>query len=373
MMARMQVAILGLGLMGGSLGLALARSTDAHIRGFDPDADAARVAYQHGCCHETADTLAAACVDAGFVFVCAPVAALPTTVADALAATTEATVTDIGSTKARLVGSVNHHHRHRFVGGHPMVGSEARGASAARGELFEGATYFLTPVDDTDTNRYAALHSLLGRIGARPVAISPRAHDRLVAVTSHLPHVVANLLATQAGAGRVDGHDPLTSVGGSFRDMTRVAGANPRVWVDIFLDNREQLAAALREHRRRLDEVLGALDTGDAGFLNRWVGDAAAARRQTLEAAYPGQSGDLHRLRIHLPDRPGAISAIAQAFGAARINIDDIELHHLSPERGGIVDVLVAGADTATRAIAILDEHGYAAIGEPVVDRGQAS
>ena len=102
-------------------------------------------------------------------------------------------------------------------------------------------------------------------IGARPVAIDPSAHDRLVALTSHLPHVVANLLATQAGAGTIDGHDPLAAAGGSFRDMTRVAGANPRIWVDIFLDNREALLAALDEHRRRLDDVTARSRSGDAG------------------------------------------------------------------------------------------------------------
>ena len=103
----------------------------------------------------------------------------------------------------------------------------------------------------------------------------PEAHDRLVAVTSHLPHALANLLLNQAGSARIDGHEPLAAAGGSLRDMTRVAGANPRIWVDIFLENAEALRAAIAEHRRGLEQVDAALASGDAGFLARWIGEAA--------------------------------------------------------------------------------------------------
>ncbi len=359
----MRVAIVGLGLMGGSLGLALAERAGACVVGYDPDPSAVAAASARGCVSEAFATVSEACADADLVVVCVPVAALPATVAEVLAAAPErATVTDIGSTKANVVGAVAADQRHRFVGGHPVCGSEARGAASARPELFEGATYFLTPVHDTDPARYAALHQLVAQIGARPVAIDPGAHDRLVGLTSHLPHVMANVLATQAGSATIDGHDPLAAVGGSFRDMTRVAGANPRIWVDIFLDNREALADALREHRRRLDEVLGALERADAGFLARWIGEASSARRRTLDVAFPDAGGDLHGVRVHVPDRPGAISGIAQAFGAARINIEDFVLHHMSPDRGGVIEVTVVGAEAAERAVQVLDEQGYGAI-----------
>ena len=133
-----------------------------------------------------------------------------------------------------------------------------------------------------------------------PVAIDPGAHDRLVALTSHLPHVLANVLVNHAGATRIDGHEPLSSAGGSLRDMTRVAGANPRIWVDIFLENAEALRAALAEHRRGLEQVDAALASGDAGFLARWIGEAARNRRGMITEAY-GDPGQLHRLRVHVP------------------------------------------------------------------------
>src|SRR5262249_30049025 len=159
-------------------------------------------------------------------------------------------------------------------------------------------------------------------------------HDRLVAVTSHLPHTLANLLVNQAGSSRVEGHEPLAAAGGSLRDMTRIAGANPRIWVDILLENRDELAAALAEHRRRLQQAEAALATGDAGFLARWIGEASGNRRRMLDTAYE-DAGALQRLRVHVPDRPGVLAGIFQALGAERINVADFDLDHLSHERGG--------------------------------------
>src|ERR671935_189179 len=118
-------------------------------------------------------------------------------------------------------------------------------------------------------------------------AVDPEAHDRLVALTSHLPHALANLLVNQAGATRIEGHEPLAGAGGSLRDMTRVAGANPRIWVDIFVDNAGPLRAALAEHRRRVEQLEAGLEAGDAGFLARWIGEAAGNRRAMLAEAVP--------------------------------------------------------------------------------------
>ena len=274
-------------------------------------------------------------------------------------------VTDVGSTKGAVVTAAGGDAR--FVGGHPICGSEARGPERANGELFDGATWFLTPVAATNPDSYQELHRFVAALGAVPVAIDPESHDRLVAVTSHLPHALANVLLNQAGAGRVDGHEPLLNAGGSLRDMTRIAGANPRIWVDIFLENREALGAALAEHRRRLEQVEAALAAGDAGFLARWIGEASANRRRLLETAYE-DPGELQRLRVHVPDRPGVIAGIAQALGAERINIADFDLQHLSTERGGTLAILVAGEDEAARAAAILESQGYGVVVAPVLD-----
>jgi prephenate dehydrogenase len=361
----MRIAIVGLGLIGGSLGLAAGARGHA-VRGYDRDPEAVRLGVARGAAAEGAGTVADAVADADLALVCAPVAQLPAAVDEALAAAPDGClVSDVGSTKARLAAAVA---SRRFIGGHPVCGSEARGVANARGDLFDGATYFLTPVADTDADLYRRLHGFVASLGARPVAIDPEAHDRLVAITSHLPHAVANVLMNQAGAGKVDGHDPLAAVGGSFRDMTRVAGANPRIWVDIFLENSDALLDGLREHARRVDELARALERGDAGYLARWIAEAAGGRRRLLESAYPATPEDLFRLRVHVPDRPGVLSGITQALGAEGINIEDFELHHLSADRGGIAMILVAGEREAGRAVELLDAQGYGAVAAPAVE-----
>jgi prephenate dehydrogenase len=213
----------------------------------------------------------------------------------------------------------------------------------------------------TDPDRYRTLHGFVSSLGAQPVAIDPRAHDRLVAMTSHLPHVLANVVLNQAGATRVEGHDPLAAAGGSLRDMTRVAGANPRIWVDIFLDNADAIRESLAEHRRRIEQVEDALAQGDAGYLARWIAEAAGNRRTMLADAYPDAT-DLYRVRVHVPDRPGVLAGITQALGAERINIEDFELRHVSAERGGTLIVLVTGAEQAERAAALLEAQGYGVV-----------
>jgi prephenate dehydrogenase len=362
----MKIAIVGLGLIGGSLGLAAAARGD-HVAAFDADPAALDAGVGRGAAHTAARSIDEAVEGADLAFVCGPVAQLPQLVDDVLQASAEGcAVSDVGSTKARLVRSAGGNGR--FVGGHPVCGSEARGVASARADLFDGATWFLTPGADTDAACHRTVHGFVAGLGARPVAIDAEAHDRLVALTSHLPHAIANALVNQAGAGRVDGHDPLSAVGGSFRDMTRVAGANPRIWVDIFLDNRGALVDGLREHGRRLDELVRALEREDAGYLARWIGEASGNRRRLLETAYAAQPEELYRVRVHISDRPGVISGITQALGAEGINIEDFELHHLSAERGGTAVILVAGRDQAERAVALLDAQGYGAIATQAVD-----
>jgi prephenate dehydrogenase len=149
--------------------------------------------------------------------------------------------------------------------------------------------------------------------------------------------------------------------------MTRVAGANPRIWVDIFLENSAALADSLAEHRRRIEQLEAALAAGDAGFLARWIGEAAENRGRMMAEAYPDPS-TLYRLRVHVPDRPGVLAGITQALGAERINIEDFELEHVSPERGGVLNVLVAGEDESGRAAALLEKQGYGVVAAPVLD-----
>jgi prephenate dehydrogenase len=359
-----RVSVIGTGLMGTSVALA-ARARGDDVAGFDVDPDVLRRAAARQALDPRA-SLEDAVGDAELVVVAAPIAQLPGTVAAVLAATTEATVTDVGSTKASVLAAAGG--SPRFVGGHPICGSETRGPEHASASLFDGATWFLTPDSHTDATRHRLVHTFAAGVGATPVAIDADAHDRLVAMTSHVPHVLANVVANQTGESRVEGHEPLAHAGGSLRDMTRIAGANPRIWVDIVLDNADAIRSSLQEHRRRVEQVEAALERGDAGFLARWIGEASQNRRRMLEREYP-DPGALQRLRVHVPDRPGVLAGITQALGAERINIEDFELHHVSPERGGTLTLLVGGEDEADRAATLLESQGYSVVVSAVIEQ----
>src|SRR5262245_13844897 len=362
----MRLAVVGTGLIGASAALAARRAGEADaVLGWDEDPEVLDAAAERDAV-APAESIADALTDADVALVAVPVAELPSVVRSVLdAAPADCTVTDVGSTKGAVCAAVGSDPR--FVGGHPICGAEARGPGSASADLFEGATWFLTPLAATDPERYRAAHAFAVALGARPVAIDPAAHDRLVAVTSHLPHALANVLLNQAGSARVEGHDPLSAAGGSLRDMTRIAGANPRIWVDIFLENRDELQTALGEHRRRVEQLESALASGDAGFLARWIGEASGNRRRMLDTAYE-DAGALHRLRVHIPDRPGVLAGIFQALGAERINVSDFELEHLSPERGGTLTVLVTGEADAAQAANLLESQGYGVVVAPVLD-----
>jgi prephenate dehydrogenase len=201
----MRIAVLGVGLIGGSIGLAAKRRLGAEVSGFDPDPAARERALERGTVDVVDDSIAEAVEGAELVFCAAPVRALPELVFKALSAASEGSVvTDVGSTKGALVAQVGS--EERFIGGHPLAGAETAGVENAHPDLFEGARWYLTPTERSQGVLFDRLHGVLAGIGARPMAIDPGVHDLEMAAISHLPHVLANVLAgTAAGALPGDG------------------------------------------------------------------------------------------------------------------------------------------------------------------------
>ncbi|CAN5467586.1 hypothetical protein BH20ACT19_BH20ACT19_05130 [soil metagenome] len=232
----MKIAVLGVGLIGGSIGLAAReRIPGVEVVGFGRSPDRLARAVDLGAITRAAGSLEAALDGADACFCCAPVGALPGQIEAALrAARPECAVSDVGSVKGAISGRFADE---RFVGGHPVAGAETAGVEHARADLFDGAVWYLTPSPSSSGIVLERLHRLIAALGARPAAIDAESHDRLLAAVSHLPHVLANVLVAQA-AGRGD----LPRVGPSFRDATRVAGASSAIWTDIYMANREAIA-----------------------------------------------------------------------------------------------------------------------------------
>jgi prephenate dehydrogenase len=274
-----RIAILGVGLIGGSIGLAARRRAGASVRGYDPDPAALAAALELGAIDEPAGDIASAVGGARVVFAAAPVGALARTVREALAlADSDCVVSDVGSTKLALDDARDDG---RFVGGHPLAGAETAGVAHAREDLFEGATWYLTPSPSADRELYERLRGVIERLGARPAEIEADAHDRLMASVSHLPHVLANVLVAQA-AGACEREGARAAAGPSLRDTIRVAGANTAIWTDIYLANRDALSEAIEEAVRRLGDVRAALARADAEELAAWNERARTARETLL-------------------------------------------------------------------------------------------
>lgn len=353
----MNVAVLGVGLIGGSIGLASRRRAGAFVTGFDPDPGVLAAALELGAIDAGAADLAAAVADAEVVFAAAPVGRLPETVSAALAAAgADCVVSDVGSTK-RLLSAAGADER--FIGGHPLAGAETAGVEHAREDLFDGATWYLTPARGSTAGvLYERLHRLLAAIGARPTAIDPDTHDRLMACVSHLPHVLANLLVSQAaGLMGAEGAERLPAVGPSFRDATRVAGANGAIWTDIYMANRDALIAAVDEFTARLQDVRASLAAGDATEVSDWNERARADREALLSSALVG--GAVHELRASVPNSPGVIAEIALALGGAGVNIADMALSPSTDGSRGEIALWIGGDIQAKRARELIAGLGF--------------
>jgi prephenate dehydrogenase len=352
----MRVAVLGVGLIGGSIGLAARRRLEAEVVGHGRSPERLARAVELGAIDRAADSLAEACGGADLVFCCAPVAVLPEQAREALAAAgPETVVTDVGSTKGELVAAMGDDER--FIGGHPLAGAETAGVANARADLFEGARWYLTPTDRSSGVLYDRLQRTVAGLGARPQAIDPGAHDRLMATVSHLPHVVANALVAEAAAELSRDSERMPEVGPSFRDTTRVAGSNPAIWADIFASNRAAVADSVEAVARRLAEAAELIRGGDRDAVGAWHAAAGEDRRRLLESEL--EAGPLRELRIVVANRPGTIAALALALGEAGVNIEDMALYPAADMTSGAVTLWVAGEEQAARAAALVRELGH--------------
>jgi prephenate dehydrogenase len=351
----LNLALVGVGLIGGSIGLAAKQRIDATVVAYDTDASALELARERGAIDRPAATIAEAVADAEAVFVAVPVGVVPDAIRAALDAAPDAcVVSDVGSTKRAVVAAIDDE---RFVGGHPLAGAETAGVRYAREDLFEGATWYLTPTPTTSGILYERLHRLLRTLGARPVAIEPETHDTILATVSHLPHVLANVLVAQAAETLAAGGERLPATGPSFRDATRVAGAPSSIWTDIYISNRDALAAGIDEAITRLTAVRDALASADVERIADWNDAAADDRRRLLEAQLAG--GPLFELRASVPNQPGVVAQLALELGRAGVNITDMALYPAPDMSEGVVALWIAGEREAQRTEELVSRLGF--------------
>ncbi len=274
------VAIIGVGLIGGSLGMALKqRGLARRIIGIGRDPARLDKAARLGAIDTGSTDLAEGVTDADIVIVCTTIGHILDTLPQTLRlARPDAVVTDVGSTKSAIVQRAEG--APRFVGGHPMAGSEQTGVEAAAPTLFQEATWALTPTERTDPQAAAVVRRLAQSVGAATLLTTPDAHDAMVAVTSHLPHVLASALMRQAAGVRATLPDVARLSAGSFADGTRVAAASPEIWRDVCLSNQQAVLRALHDFRGQLGALEAAVAAQDAGAIEAFFAAGRAAKRE---------------------------------------------------------------------------------------------
>ncbi|MDN5276171.1 MAG: prephenate dehydrogenase [Clostridiales bacterium] len=357
------IAIVGLGLIGGSLAKAIRRSHPAwHIAAADIEEKHIMMALEEGVIDQGTASLEDAVRHANIIFLCAPVGAIPGLLAQmAACAPAGAIITDTGSTKESIVRTAMECLPPGvfFVGGHPMAGTEHSGYAASIPHLFENAYYILTPLPSTPAWAVESLKSLLASIGAIPLVMGPQLHDRIVGAISHLPHVVASALVNTVQDTDDPQHLKERLAAGGFRDITRIASSNPKMWRDISLSNRQQLLELIESTIQHLNEFCRYLDEGSADKIEDFF-----SRAKRFRDSLPRLQGQAllpyHDLYVDVPDRPGIIGEITTLLGQHSINIKNLRIiNSREDEPGGCLVLSLANAASLEKAQEVLNVRGY--------------
>jgi prephenate dehydrogenase len=286
------LAVIGVGLIGGSFAAALRRAGGvASVVGFDRDASALQRAAELGVIDAAASSVSDATRGADLIVVAVPVRAIATVLHDvSLALEPGAVVTDVGSTKAEVVRTARAELRERFprfVPGHPIAGRETSGVDSATADLFRGARVVLTPASDTDADAIELVRGAWEAAGARLAVMPPEEHDRIFAAVSHLPHLLSFALVSELAA-RDGAAELLAFAGGGFRDFTRIAASSPEMWRDIALQNRSALLDEIDRYGAQLAVFRALIDKGDGPGLERLMTEARASRESLKLASRRG-------------------------------------------------------------------------------------
>lgn len=357
-----RVTIIGLGLMGGSLALAIKKfHPQVELIGIDKDEDAIHKAKRRGAIDRGFTNLEEAVSNSKLIFLACPIGAIIDLLKKLPYLLDEgAIVSDLGSTKSEIcqVASRNFSERGdvHFIGGHPMTGGTTKGIEEANPLMFENAIYVLTPFEDerggTDTKN---LKTFLEKLGAEVIYIDPTVHDRAVAYVSHLPQLVAVTLTNV-----VSEKEDLSSIcsllaAGGFKDMTRIASSPFEIWEDIFQTNGKVIKDALDDFVGHLNWAKGKLKSGKL----REQFSKSINFRDSIPRRQKGLISPLHRISVFLPDHPGALAELTSVLSKEGLNIKDIELLRVRENFEGIFQVYFDSQKDTKRAAQILNQAGF--------------
>ncbi len=366
-MSSLTCGFIGLGLIGGSIARAL-KKFDAKITivAYDTSREALALAEK-----EQIVDIAASAVDQSFskcdyIFLCAPVQKNDENLAAVGSVMKpDALLTDVGSVKTAIHEAVHAAGLdRRFIGGHPMAGSERTGFANSRASLLENAYYILTPAPGVPEEKTAAYRSLVAGMGAIPLILDYRKHDYVVAAISHLPHVIAaSLVNLVRDSDDEDGLMKMVAAGG-FKDITRIASSSAVMWQQICLTNTANLSSLLEDYISALTGFKQRLDSRDRDALFREFEDARSYRDSFINAS-SGPIKRSFRINVEIADRTGALAHIATLLADRGLSIKNIGISHNRESQDGVLSLEFYSEDALNQAMEILKQEGYDAIFKP--------
>ncbi|NDD25784.1 MAG: prephenate dehydrogenase [Actinobacteria bacterium] len=349
-----QVHIIGSGLLGTSIGLALKKlGVDVSLE--DSSSATAKLAIDFGAGRALNES-----DSVEVVVVCVPPDAASTKVIEALQRFPQAAITDVASVKSGILNEVrqNAEESFRYVGSHPMAGREKGGALNGRPDLFVGRPWVIVPDEASETEVIKRIEALVLDLGATPVQMSAAEHDSAVALVSHTPQLLASLLAARL----VDAKDTALGLAGAgLRDTTRIAASDPTLWLQIVSANSEQLIPILKEFELDLEKLIAALSTtSSAGSLSVIASALSEGNRgvSRIPGKHGGSSTEYSRLIVMIDDKPGELARLLTDIGDAGINLEDLSLDHATGALIGLVELAVL-PDTQSRLVELLESKNW--------------
>jgi len=357
------ITVIGLGLIGGSLALSLKEiNKNFIITGYDTIPEALNIAKYRNIIDKIAANYSESVKDADLIIIATPISKIIEVVKSIKDYLKKGVIlTDVGSAKENIVKEVGKLLPSDviFIGGHPMAGSENEGVLSARPDLFKNAFYILTPTDSTKTEALMTLHSIFTKIGSKVVAITPKEHDEIVSFISHLPHILSTTLIKLINDEQIELKNLFKLCAGGFRDMTRIAISNPKMWVDITIENKEEINKALEKYIEYLTKFKDNLSKNDSEYIRNHYIEAKEAR-VNLPKYIDKDIANLYELMIAIPDKRGVLSDITLAISSSSINIEDISIFHSTEFLGGgILKILIQGENAGEIAKEAIQKAGY--------------
>ncbi len=358
-----KVAILGIGLIGGSLALGLKERTDVYVIGFDRSQADLRCALAIGAVDEWTTSLRQAAEDADFIVIALPVGKIRQTIAELaqLHLKPSCIVTDVGSTKSDIMeaGRCLREKGIAFIGGHPMAGSHQSGIQAARSLLFENAYYVLTPDPETSLLDVQKLSQLLHvATRAELVLMEPHHHDRIVGAISHLPHIIAAGLVNVVGNYNEENEWFHRLAAGGFRDLTRIGASHPIMWRDILLSNQQELLCLMDDWVQKMQEIRDAIKNGRQQTIEDFFKRSRKLRQQLPDKKRKGILKPRYECFVDIPDQPGSIAQVATLLGKENVNISNLEVMENREEIPGVLRLSFKEEKDYVAAISVLKRDG---------------